>query len=179
MVSMKDLLTEMTKRGASDLHITIGSPPQLRIDGKLVRTPYEVITPDVSKRLAYSILTEKQKHKFEEEWEIDLSFGVEGIGRFRANVYLQRGCVAISIRMIPNKIQGFEELNLPPVVQNFSTLTKGLVLVTGPTGAGKTTTLAAIVGKINNERHLHILTVEDPIEYVHQHKNALVNQREL
>jgi len=179
MITMKELLEEVVRRNASDLHITVGSPPQLRIDGKLVRTPYEVITPDIAKRLAYSIMTEKQKQKFEEEWEVDLSFGVEGLGRFRANIFSQRGCVAVAVRRIPARIQNFEELGLPPVVSTFANFARGLVLITGPTGAGKTTTLAALIDKINSERHVHILTVEDPIEYVHQHKNALVNQREL
>ncbi len=179
MISMKELLEEVVRRNASDLHITVGSPPQLRLDGKLTRTPYEVVTPDIAKRLAYSIMTEKQKQKFEEEWEVDLSFGIEGVGRFRANIFMQRGCVAMAIRRIPSRIQNFEELGLPPVVATFANFARGLVLVTGPTGAGKTTTLAALIDKINSERHVHILTVEDPIEFVHQHKNAIVNQREL
>ncbi|MCD6123692.1 type IV pilus twitching motility protein PilT [bacterium] len=178
-LSIRELLEEMVKRNASDLHITAGSPPILRIDGELHRLPYDVITPDVSKRMAYSIMTERQKQKFEENWELDLSFGISGLARFRVNIFMQRGSVAMAIRLIPMRILSFEELMLPPVVSTFADFPMGLVLVTGPTGSGKSTTLAALIDKINNTRHAHILTIEDPIEFVHKHKNCIVNQREV
>ncbi len=178
-VSVRELLEEMVKRGASDLHITVGSPPVIRVDGKLQRLPYDPITPDVAKRMAYSIMTERQRQRFEEEWEVDLSFGLEGLARFRVNVFLQKGNVAMAIRVIPMRIKSFEELMLPPVLATFAEFPNGLVLVTGPTGSGKSTTLAAIIDKINRERYEHILTVEDPIEFVHEHKNCIVNQREV
>jgi twitching motility protein PilT len=177
--SMRELLEEMIRRGASDLHITVGCPPALRIDGKITRLPGEPITEELSKRLAYSIMTEKQKQHFEENWEQDLSFGIQGLSRFRCNVFLQRGAVALVVRAIPFKILSFSELALPTAVIKFSNFPRGLVLVCGPTGSGKSTTLASIIDKINNERHEHILTVEDPIEFVHSHKNCLVNQREV
>lgn len=178
-VSVRELLEEMVKRGASDLHITVGSPPVIRVDGKLQRLPYDPLSPDTAKRMAYSIMTERQKQRFEEEWEVDLSFGLEGIARFRVNIFLQRGNVAIAIRVIPVRIRSFEELMLPPILASFSEYPNGLVLVTGPTGSGKSTTLAAIIDKINRERYEHILTVEDPIEFVHEHKNCIINQREV
>ena len=178
-VSVRELLEEMVKRGASDLHITVGAPPVIRVDGKLQRLPYDPITPDAAKRMAYSIMTERQKQRFEEEWEVDLSFGLEGLARFRVNIFLQKGNVAMAIRVIPVRIRSFEELMLPPVLSTFSEFPNGLVLVTGPTGSGKSTTLAAIIDKINRERYEHILTVEDPIEFVHEHKNCIVNQREV
>ena len=179
MVSLRDLLEEMTKRGASDLHLTVGSPPQLRIDGKLAPLPYDMLTPDETKKLAYSVMNEKQRKGFEENGELDLSFGVENLSRFRANIFTQRGNVAAAIRQIPFDIKNFQELGLPKVVEEFGDLPRGLVLVTGPTGSGKSTTLAAIIDKINRERHDHILTVEDPIEYLHRHQNCLINQREV
>ncbi|MCK5124966.1 MAG: type IV pilus twitching motility protein PilT [candidate division Zixibacteria bacterium] len=179
MVSLRDLLEEMVKRGASDLHLTIGTPPQLRIDGKLVRTEHEVLTAEMTIKLAYSIMNEKQRKKFEENNELDLSFGLENLSRFRCNVFMQRGNVAVALRQIPFKIKTFEELGLPKVVAELSNLPRGLVLVTGPTGSGKSTTLASIIDRINRERHCHILTVEDPIEYLHRHNNSLVNQREV
>jgi twitching motility protein PilT len=178
VISIKDLLEEMVKRGASDLHITVGTSPCIRIDGDLQRLPYEPLTPDMAKRMAYSIMTERQRQRFEEEWECDLSFGIEGLARFRVNIFLQRGNVAIAIRVIPVKIRTFEELLMPPVIAQLSEFPHGLVLVTGPTGSGKSTTLASLIDKINRERHEHILTVEDPIEFVHSHKNCIINQRE-
>lgn len=178
-ISTRELLEEMVARDASDLHITVGSPPMLRIDGELVRMPYDPITADTTKRIAYSIMTDRQKQKFEEQWEIDLSFGLADIARFRVNVFLQRGSVGMAIRVIPVKIRSFEELRLPRIISNFSNFPLGLVLVTGPTGSGKSTTLASLVDKINRERHCHILTIEDPIEFVHNHKNCIINQREL
>src|SRR3989449_3137713 len=178
--TMHDLLTIMIERGASDLHITTGTPPQIRLHGKLTPlTQFERLTPQDTQRLAYSVLNEGQKQKFEEESELDLSFGIQGLARFRCNVYRQRGAVAAAIRVIPIKIRSFDELGLPPVVEQLADRPKGLILVTGPTGSGKSTTLAAMVDKINNERTEHIMTIEDPIEFVHHHKKCLVNQREV
>ena len=179
MANLHQLLKAMVEKGASDLHITTGSPPQLRIDGKLVPLKTAPLTPVETKQLCYSILTDAQKHKFEEENELDLSFGVKALSRFRANVFLQRGAVAGAFRTIPFKILTFQELGLPPIVAELAKRPRGLVLVTGPTGSGKSTTLASIIDKINTERHEHILTIEDPIEYLHPHKNCLVNQREV
>jgi len=169
----------MIERGASDLHITTGSSPQLRIDGSLAPLDLPSLTPAEAKRLCYSVLTESQKHRFEEENELDLSFGVKDLSRFRANIFMQRGSVAGAFRSIPFKVFTFEELGLPQVVHDIAAKPRGLVLVTGPTGSGKSTTLASIIDKINTERHDHIITVEDPIEYLHPHKNCVVNQREV
>src|ERR1051326_7323618 len=178
--TMHDLLTLMIERGASDLHITTGTHPQIRLHGKLTAlTQFEVQAPQDTQRLAYSVLNEGQKQKFEEENELDLSFGIQGLARFRCNVYRQRGAVAAAIRVIPFKIRNFAELNLPPIVEQLADRPKGLVLVTGPTGSGKSTTLAAMIDKINSERNDHNLTIEDPIEFVHMNKNCVVNQREL
>jgi len=178
--TMHDLLTIMIERGASDLHITTGTPPQIRLHGQLTPlTQFERLTPRDTQRLAYSVLNEGQKQKFEEDNELDLSFGIQGLARFRCNVYRQRGAVAAAIRVIPIKIRSFDELGLPPVVEQLADRPKGLILVTGPTGSGKSTTLAAMVDKINNERTEHIMTIEDPIEFVHHHKKCLVNQREV
>ena len=178
--TMHDLLTIMIERGASDLHITTGTPPQIRLHGKLTPlTQFERLTPQDTQRLAYSVLNEGQKQKFEEDNELDLSFGIQGLARFRCNVYRQRGAVASAIRVIPIKIRTFDELGLPPIVEQLADRPKGLILVTGPTGSGKSTTLAAMVDKINNERTEHIMTIEDPIEFVHNHKKCLVNQREV
>ena len=179
MANLHQLLKAMVEKGASDLHITTGSPPQLRIDGKLVPLKTAPLTPVETKQLCYSILTDAQKHKFEEESELDLSFGVKALSRFRANVFLQRGAVAGAFRTIPFKILTFQELGLPPIVADLAKKPRGLLLVTGPTGSGKSTTLASIIDKINTERHEHIITIEDPIEYLHPHKNCLVNQREV
>jgi twitching motility protein PilT len=177
--NLHQLLKAMVEKGASDLHITTGSPPQLRIDGRLVPLKTPPLTPIETKQLCYSILADAQKHKFEEENELDLSFGVKGLSRFRANLFLQRGAVAAAFRTIPFKILTFQELGLPPIISDLSKKPRGLVLVTGPTGSGKSTTLASIIDKINTERHEHIVTIEDPIEYLHPHKNCVVNQREV
>jgi twitching motility protein PilT len=178
--TMHDLLQIMIDRGASDLHITTGTYPQIRVTGKLVQlTEFEQLTPQDTQRLAYSVLNEAQKQKYEEENELDLSFGIQNLARFRCNVYRQRGAVAAAIRVIPFKIRSFEDLNLPPIVQQMADRPKGLILVTGPTGSGKSTTLAAMLDKINSERSEHIMTIEDPIEFVHPHKKCLVNQREV
>jgi twitching motility protein PilT len=179
VANLHQLLKAMVEKGASDLHITTGSAPQLRIDGRLVPLKTGALTPVETKQLCYSILTDAQKHKFEEENELDLSFGVKALSRFRANIFMQRGAVAGAFRTIPFKILSFQELGLPPVVNDICKKPRGLVLVTGPTGSGKSTTLASIVDKINTERHEHIITIEDPIEYLHPHKNCVVNQREV
>jgi twitching motility protein PilT len=178
-VNLHQLLKAMVEKGASDLHITTGSPPQLRVDGELVPLKTAQLSPVETKQLCYSILTDAQKHKFEEENELDLSFGVKGLARFRANIYMQRGAVAGAFRTIPFKILTFQELGLPPIVAELVKKPRGLILVTGPTGSGKSTTLASMIDKINSERHEHIMTIEDPIEYLHPHKNCLVNQREV
>jgi twitching motility protein PilT len=179
-VTMHDLLTIMIDRGASDLHITTGTHPMIRLHGKLIPlNEFDILKPAETQRLAYSVLNEGQKQKFEEDNELDLSFGIQGLARFRCNVYRQRGAVAAAIRVIPIKIRTFNELHLPPIVEQLAERPKGLILVTGPTGSGKSTTLAAMVDKINSERHEHIMTIEDPIEFVHQHKKCLVNQREV
>jgi twitching motility protein PilT len=169
----------MIEKGASDLHITTGSPPQLRIDGTLVPLKVSTMMPADTKQLCYSILTEDQKTKFEQNNELDLSFGVRGLSRFRANIFMQRGAVAGAFRAIPFKIMSFEELGLPQVVNALASKPRGLVLVCGPTGCGKSTTLASIINKINGEKRIHIITVEDPIEYLHPNRMAVVNQREV
>jgi twitching motility protein PilT len=179
MVTMQELLVTMHEKGASDLHVTTGIAPTIRVDGRLVPLPLEPLMPQDSKRLCYSVLTEAQKQRFEEDWELDLSFGVKGLSRFRANVYMQRGAVAGAFRTIPFRVRAFEELGLPPHIKDLCKKPRGLVLVTGPTGSGKSTTLAAMIDKINNERQEHIITIEDPIEYLHPHKKCLVNQREV
>jgi twitching motility protein PilT len=179
LANLHQLLKAMVEKGASDLHITTNSPPQLRIDGKLVPLKTAPMTPVETKQLCYSILTDAQKHKFEEENELDLSFGVKGLSRFRSNIFMQRGAVAGAFRLIPFKILTFAELGLPNVATELAKRPRGLILITGPTGSGKSTTLASIIDKINTDRHEHIITIEDPIEYLHPHKNCLVNQREV
>lgn len=178
-VSLQDLLTLMIEQNASDLHLTSGSPPQLRMDGSLKPVNIAPLSPTDTKRLAYSILTEKQKKVFEENNELDLSFGVKSLSRFRANVFMQRGAVAAAIRAIPFKIVDFKTLGLPDVVEELAKKPKGLILVTGPTGSGKSTTLASVIDYINRNRKGHIVTIEDPIEFIHTHKNCIVNQREV
>ena len=179
MASIYDLLKIMIEKGASDLHITTGSPPRLRVDGKLVPLDYPNLAPAETKSLCYSILTDNQKHKFEENNELDLSFGVKGLSRFRGNIFMQRGAVAGAFRTIPFEIRAFNELGLPEIVHELVKRPRGLILVTGATGSGKSTTLAAMVDRINSERYDHIITVEDPIEYLHMHKKCLINQREV
>ena len=179
MPNLHELLKEMVEKGASDLHLTNNAPPMLRLHGQLVPVGESPLTPAETKQMAYSILTDAQKKKFEEERELDLSFGVRGLSRFRANLFLQRGAVAAAIRTIPHRIFSFDELGLPKVVGELCERPKGLLLVTGPTGSGKSTTLATMVDKINSERQEHIVTIEDPIEFVHVHKRCLVNQREI
>ena len=169
----------MIEKGASDLHITTASPPRLRIDGKLVPLDNPALTPVETKALCYSILTDSQKHKFEEHNELDLSFGVKGLSRFRGNIFMQRGAVAGAFRTIPFEIRTFVDLGLPEIVNDLVKKPRGLILVTGATGSGKSTTLAAMVDRINSERYDHIITIEDPIEYLHGHKKCLINQREV
>jgi len=173
------LLKFMVENGASDLHVTPGTPPQLRIDGALRPLNVPTLTPPETKKIAYSLLTDAQKHIFEEDKELDFSFGVKGLSRFRANVFQTRGSVGIAIRTIPFEILAFEKLHLPKVVEELNKRPKGLILVTGPTGSGKSTTLAAMVDRINSTRHEHIITIEDPIEFLHPHKSCVVNQREV
>jgi twitching motility protein PilT len=179
MPTLPELLKTMVDMDGSDLHIATNTPPQVRVHGKLQRLPMPEMQAAETKQLAYSVLTDTQKKRFEETMELDFSFGIKGMARFRCNVFNQRGAVGAVYRLIPEKIRGFGELGLPPVLATLSDRPRGLVLVTGPTGSGKSTTLAAMLDKINSERHEHILTIEDPIEYIHQHKNCLVNQREV
>jgi twitching motility protein PilT len=178
-VTLHQLLKTMVERGGSDLHITTNSPPQIRIDGKLVPLDLTPMTAPETKQIVYSVLTDAQKHRFEENLELDFSFGIKGLARFRANIFNQRGATAAVYRQIPYEILGFKELGLPPVVEEICAKPRGLVLVTGPTGSGKSTTLAAMIDKINRERHEHIITIEDPVEFLHSHKACIVNQREL
>jgi len=179
-VNLRALLDEMLKRGASDLHITAGERPKLRVDGEVVNSSVDyVLTPRDTLAIAYSILTEAQKKRFEVEDELDFSFGIQNLSRFRGNVFKQRQCVSMVVRQIPFQIKTTEELGLPPVLTKLAERPRGLVLVTGPTGSGKSTTLAAMIDKINREERGHILTVEDPIEFVHKHQGCIVNQREV
>jgi twitching motility protein PilT len=178
-VNLHQLLRAMIEKGASDMHITTGAPPLLRVDGSVVPLKLEPLTPIETKQLCYSVLTEEQKIQFERHKELDLSFGVKNLSRYRANIFMQRGAVSGAFRAIPFKILSFDELGLPPVVTELTKKPRGLVLVTGPTGSGKSTTLASIIDKINNEERSHIMTIEDPIEYLHPHKRCIVNQREI
>jgi twitching motility protein PilT len=178
-LSLSDLLKRMLEMNGSDLHITTNSPPQIRVHGHLVPLDLPQMTPAETKQLAYSVMTDSQKHRFEESLELDFSFGLKGLARFRANCFNQRGATAAVFRLIPFEIKSFNQLGLAPVVSKLCDKPRGLVLVTGPTGSGKSTTLASMIDKINSERHDHILTIEDPIEFVHMNKNCLVNQREL
>jgi twitching motility protein PilT len=178
-VTLHQLLKTLVEQGGTDLHVTTNSPPQIRIDGKLVPLQLPPLTPVDTKQLVYSVLTDNQKHRFEENLELDFSFGVKGLARFRANIFNQRGAVAAAFRTIPYEIKTFKDLGLPEIVAKICDRPRGLVLVTGPTGSGKSTTLAAMIDKVNSERQEHIITIEDPVEYLHGHKKCLVNQREL
>jgi twitching motility protein PilT len=178
-VTLSDLLKKLLELSGSDLHITTNSPPQVRVHGHLQPLDMPPLGPADTKQLAYSVMADAQKHRFEEDFELDFSFGLKGLARFRANIFNQRGAVAAVFRVIPFEIKSFSQLNLPAVVSKLCDRPRGLILVTGPTGSGKSTTLAAMLDKINSERHEHIITIEDPIEFVHPHKNCLVNQREI
>jgi twitching motility protein PilT len=179
MVTLPELLHKVVEVNGSDLHITTKTPPQIRIHGHLERLELPELSSADTKQLTYSVLTDGQKKRFEETLELDFSFGIQGLARFRCNMFHQRGSVGAVYRLIPEKIRAFHELNLPPVLATLAERPRGLVLVTGPTGSGKSTTLAAMIDKINKERKDHILTIEDPIEFVHQHQGCLVNQREV
>ena len=179
MATLPEMLKQMVEMQGSDLHLSIGSVPQSRVNGELVKMNYPELTAAETKLLSYAVLTDAQKKRFEETKELDFSFGIRGLARFRCNMFNQKGAVGAVYRTIPERIRSFAELGLPAVLAKMSERPRGLVLVTGPTGSGKSTTLAAMIDKINLERHSHILTVEDPIEYIHQHKNCLINQREL
>jgi twitching motility protein PilT len=176
---MSDLFIMMHDKNASDLHLTAGAPPILRIDGDLTPTPFERLTGDLCQSLVFSLMTDSQRQRFEATNEIDFAFGIKGMGRLRMNVYRQRGLVGAAIRSIPAAYKTFEELNLPPVIYDLMKLRKGLILVTGPTGSGKSTTLASMIDYLNEQFKYHIVTVEDPIEYVHAHKRSIINQREV
>jgi twitching motility protein PilT len=179
-LNLRALLEEMIQKDASDLHITAAERPKLRVDGDIVDSSVpDVLTPKDTLQLAYSVLTETQKKRFENDDELDFSFGIQNLARFRGNVFKQRGCVAMVIRMIPFNVRTFQDLGLPPVIAKLAERPRGLILVTGPTGSGKSTTLAAIIDKINKERKGHIITVEDPIEFIHRHQACIVNQREI
>ena len=178
-VHIDDLLSMAVERNASDIHITAGLPPMIRLDGVIVPLPYEKLSDEESKRLVYDILKDEDLQKYEQNHELDFSYAVKGLARFRVNVYMQRNSVAAALRVIPNRIPSFEELRLPPIIRDLSKKTSGLMLVTGPTGSGKTTTIAAMIDDINESRNGHIMTIEDPIEYLHKHKNCMVNQREM
>jgi twitching motility protein PilT len=179
MPTLPELLKTTVDMNGSDLHLATGTPPQVRVNGELCRLPLPDLSPADTRQLVYSVLTDNQKKRFEESMELDFSFGIRGLARFRCNVFSQRGAVGAVYRLIPEKIRPFGELGLPQVLSTLSERPRGLVLVTGPTGSGKSTTLAAMIDRINAERHGHILTIEDPIEYIHSHKNCLVNQREV
>jgi twitching motility protein PilT len=179
VVTLRQLLDDMASRRASDLHLTAGVPPEFRIDGLLVPSEYDVLTPETAAGLAYSVMSDEQRKRFETTKELDFSFGIKNLARFRANVYLQRGVVCMAIRQIPYDIMPMEKLGLPPILKDFVSRHKGLILVTGPTGSGKSTTLASMIDRINGSRQCHIMTIEDPIEYIHQHKKSIVNQREV
>ena len=177
--TLQALLKAMLDKGASDLHITAASPPRLRIDNDLVRLQLDPLQPADTKMLCYSVMSDQQRARFEEDLEVDFSFGIRGLARFRANVYMQQGCVAGAFRIVPFKVIPLDELGMPPVVTEMCDKPRGLVLVTGPTGSGKSTTLASMIDRINSMQRNHIVTVEDPIEFQHQHKSSLVNQREV
>jgi twitching motility protein PilT len=179
VVTLRQLLEDMVNRKASDLHLTAGVPPEFRIDGSVTPSEYEVLTPESTASLAYSVMSDEQRKRFETTKELDFSFGIKNLSRYRANVFLQRGVVSMAIRQIPFEILAMERLGLPPVVKEFTNRQRGLVLLTGPTGSGKSTTLAAMLDAINAKRQSHIITIEDPIEYIHHHKKCIVNQREI
>lgn len=177
--TMRDLFEVIVQRNATDLLFSPGQPPRIRVDRNLSSLPLDALTPDTSKALCYQVMNEQQQKRFEDNWEIDFSFGITDLARFRANVFMQRGSVSAAFRRIPYEIMSFEELGLPQVVKDMSDKPNGLIIVTGPTGSGKSTTLAAIVDRINKTRKSHVITIEDPIEYLHRHKECTVDQREI
>jgi twitching motility protein PilT len=177
--NIQDLLTKMVEMGGSDLHLTVGVPPLVRLSGKLQPIGEEKLSPQETMKMSYGLMNEMQRKTFEQNKECDFSFGIANLARFRANAYLQRGCIGLALRIIPVRIKSFEELGLPKIMAEFTKRPSGLVLVTGATGSGKSTTLAAMIDKINKERHEHIITIEDPIEFVHNHQSCMVNQREI
>ena len=179
MILMDDLFALMKAKNASDIHLAVGVPPVLRIQGRLYATQFETLTKESAQTLIYSIMTDEQRQRFEEDLELDFSFGLKSLGRLRVNIYKEKGCIAAALRAIPNEFQTFEELNLPQIVYNIMKLNKGLVLVTGATGSGKSTSLASMINYLNMNESNHIMTVEDPIEFVHPHKRSIVNQREV
>jgi len=177
--SIQRFLQLIVERRATDLHISADSPPMMRLDGTLIALPFPALSANETKNLCYSLLTDSQRHRFEEESELDFSFGIRGVSRFRGNLFLQKGAVSGAFRVIPYEVRSLADLGLPPVVAELTKLPRGLVLVTGPTGSGKSTSLASMIDRINRERHEHIVTVEDPIEFVHEHRTCIVNQREV
>lgn len=179
IIDMAELLRTMTEKGASDLHITVGAPPMLRIDGSILPTPYPPLTAEICQHLIYSLLSDAHKQRFESMNELDVSFNIRNIGRVRMNVFKQRTAIGAALRSIPQKIQALEELGLPPITYDVLKIPKGLVLVTGPTGSGKSTTLASMIDYLNEHTQSHIMTIEDPIEFVHYHKKSVINQREV
>lgn len=179
MVSMGELFLLMHERGASDLHLAVGAPPILRVDGQLVPTPFEKLSPETNQQLIYSLLGDAQRQRFEAKNELDLAFNLRGLGRVRMNVYRQAGCVGAAVRSIPSTFKTFDEIGMPKAILDIMRLPKGLLLVTGPTGSGKSTTLASMIDFLNETRSSHIMTVEDPIEFIHTHKRSIVNQREV
>src|SRR5215203_759023 len=179
MATLPDLLKQMVELQGSDLHLSIGSVPQTRVHGELVKMNHPELNATETKSLSYAVLTDAQKKRFEETKELDFSFGIRGLARFRCNMFNQKGAVGAVYRTIPERIRPFDELGLPPVLAKMAERPRGLVLVTGPTGSGKSTTLAAMIDKINTERRGHIITVEDPIEFIHRHRNCIINQREV
>jgi len=178
-MEIKELLIIAKEKEASDLHLNIGIPPVLRINGKLTKLDFPDLTPEITHGMIYSILSEKQKANFEKEGELDFSYELKDISRFRVNIFRHRRGEAAAFRLIPEKIKPLSELKLPSVISDFAEKDRGLVLVTGPTGSGKSTTLAALIDIVNKKRHDHILTIEDPIEFIHSHKNCLISQREI
>ncbi len=179
VLDMAELLRLMMEKKASDLHITVGTPPMLRVDGHIISTAFPRLTGEICQRLVYSLLTDTQKQRFESASELDISFGIKNIGRVRMNVFRQRGAVGAALRAIPQTVQPMDELGLPPVSYDILKIPKGLILVTGPTGCGKSTTLASMIDHLNGIHQGHIVTIEDPIEFVHTHKKSIINQREV
>src|SRR5919199_590991 len=174
-----DVLIQVMERNASDLHLTAGSPPMIRHHGKLHALDYPRLTPQLCREVIYSILTNEQRQRLETDWQIDFAYSIPGRARFRVNAYFQRASIGAAFRLIPQEMPRLESLGLPPVLVEFTKKPRGFVLVTGPTGSGKSTTLAAMLDRINRERHEHIMTIEDPIEFLHRHQNCIINQREL